>query len=142
MIIAIGSDHGGFKLKQEVIQYLKELGHEVKDEGTYSLDSCDYPDFAHKVATDVSNNIAERGIVICTTGEGIMIASNKHKGVRCGLIYNEDVAALTRQHNNVNMISMGAKYTSIEQAKKYIDLFLNTPFEGGRHINRVNKIEL
>ncbi len=141
MKIAIGSDHGGFKLKEEVKTYLTSLGHEVIDEGTYSLDSCDYPDFAHKVAHDVETSACERGIVICTTGEGIMIASNKHKGIRCGLIYNEDVAVLTRQHNNVNMISMGAKYTNIDQAKKYIDLFLNTPFEGGRHINRVNKIE-
>ncbi len=142
MKIAIGSDHGGFNLKEQVKEYLLSLGHEVIDEGTYSLDSCDYPTFAHKVAKDVETNMCERGIVICTTGEGIMIASNKHKGVRCGLIYNEDVARLTREHNDVNMISMGAKYTSINQAKTYIDLFLNTPFEGARHVKRVNKIEL
>ena len=111
------------------------------DVGTYTNESCDYPDFAHKAAELVENGTCERGIVVCTSGEGVSIAANKHKGVRCGLVYNEEVARLTRQHNNVNMVAYGAKFITEEQGLKWVDIFLNTDFEGGRHINRVNKIE-
>lgn len=141
MKISIGCDHGGLELKNSIVEHLKELGHDVLDVGTYTNDSCDYPDFAHKAAELVENGTCERGIVVCTSGEGVSIAANKHKGVRCGLVYNEEVARLTRQHNNVNMVAYGAKFITEEQGLKWVDIFLNTDFEGGRHINRVNKIE-
>ena len=141
MKISIGCDHGGLELKKFIVEHLKELGHDVLDVGTYTNDSCDYPDFAHKAAELVENGTCERGIVVCTSGEGVSIAANKHKGVRCGLVYNEEVAKLTRQHNNVNMVAYGAKFITKEQGLKWVDLFLNTEFEGGRHLNRVNKIE-
>lgn len=142
MKISIASDHGGYLLKIEVIKYLKNKGYEVIDVGCDSLDSCDYPIFAHKAAELVENGSVNRGIVICTSGEGVSICANKHKNVRCGLIYNKEVARLTRQHNNVNMIAIGAKYTSCEDAIDYVDLFLNTEFEGGRHNRRVDMIDL
>ena len=142
MKISLACDHGGYLLKEEVKKHLELLGHEVIDCGTNSLDSCDYPDFAHKAAELVSKKEVERGIVICTSGEGVCICANKHEGVRCGLLYNEEVAELTRRHNNVNMISFGAKYTTLENAIKYINLFLETPFDGGRHEKRVEKINL
>ena len=141
MKISIGCDHGGLELKNSIVEHLKELGHDVLDVGTYTNDSCDYPDFAHKAAELVENGTCERGIVVCTSGEGVSIAANKHKGVRCGLVYNVEVARLTRQHNNVNMVAYGAKFITEEQGLKWVDIFLNTEFEGGRHINRVNKIE-
>ena len=142
MKISLACDHGGYLLKEEVKKHLENLGHEVVDWGTYSLDSCDYPDFAHKAAEMVSKGEVERGIVVCTSGEGVCICANKHHGVRCGLLYNEEVAELTRRHNNVNMVSLGAKYVTKKDALKYIDLFLKTPFDGGRHEGRVNKIQL
>ena len=141
MRISIGSDHGGFVYKEELVKYLKELGHEVIDCGTYSLDSCDYPDFAYEAASLVSKGEVERGIVVCTSGEGVCITANKLKGVRCGLIYNEEVSKLTRQHNNCNMVSFGAKFVSLDNVKAWTLNFLNTEFEGGRHEARVNKIE-
>ena len=141
MKISIGCDHGGLILKNAIVDHLKKLGHDVMDVGTYTNESCDYPDFAHKAAELVENGTCDRGIVVCTSGEGVSIAANKHKGVRCGLVYNEEVARLTRQHNNVNMVAYGAKFITEEQGLKWVDIFLNTDFEGGRHINRVNKIE-
>lgn len=141
MKISIGCDHGGLILKNAIVDHLKKLGYDVMDVGTYTNESCDYPDFAHKAAELVENGTCERGIVVCTSGEGVSIAANKHKGVRCGLVYNEEVAKLTRQHNNVNMVAYGAKFITKEQGLKWVDLFLNTEFEGGRHLNRVNKIE-
>ncbi|MGN1295521.1 MAG: ribose 5-phosphate isomerase B [Bacilli bacterium] len=140
MKISIASDHGGFLLKEELKNYLTSLGHEVVDCGTYSLDSCDYPDFAEKAARLVSDGTCQRGIEVCTTGEGVSICANKVPGIRCGLIYNEEVSVLTREHNDVNMIAIGAKFTSFEEAKKYVDNFLNTPFAGDRHTRRVNKM--
>ena len=141
MRISIGSDHGGYLYKQELIKYLETLGHEIIDCGTYSLDSCDYPDFAYQAALLVSNKEVERGIVICTSGEGVCITANKLKGVRCGLIYNEEVSKLIRQHNDCNMISIGAKFFDLDQIKKWTLNFLMTAFEGGRHEKRVQKIE-
>ena len=140
MKISIASDHGGFLLKEELKDYLTSLGHEIVDCGTNSLESCDYPDFAQKAARLVADGTCERGIEVCTTGEGVCICANKVPGIRCGLIYNEEVSVLTREHNDVNMIAMGAKFTSFETAKKYVDNFLNTPFAGGRHIKRVEKM--
>ena len=141
MVIAIGCDHGGFQRKEEAKEYLQSLGHEVIDCGTYSLDSCDYPIFGRKVAELVSEGKANFGVVICTSGEGIMMAANKVKGVRCGLAYNDEVASLMRQHNNANVISFGAKFMNKEEVLHRIDIFLNTEFEGGRHERRVNLIE-
>ena len=142
MKISLACDHGGYLLKEDIKKHLLDLGHEVIDCGCNSLDSCDYPDFAHEAARLVSNGEVERGVVVCTSGEGVSIFANKHHGVRCGLLYNAEVAELTRRHNNVNMVAIGAKYTSKEDAIKYIDLFLETPFDGGRHEKRVNKIQL
>lgn len=142
MKISLACDHGGYLLKEDIKNYLVELGHEVVDCGCDSLDSCDYPDFAHEAARLVSNGEVDRGIVVCTSGEGVSICANKHHNVRCGLLYNEEVAELTRRHNNVNMVAIGAKYISKENALKYINLFLDTPFDGGRHEKRVNKIQL
>ena len=141
MIIAIGCDHGGYQRKEEVKEYLESKGHQVLDCGTYSLDSCDYPIFGRQVAELVSEGKANYGVVICTSGEGIMMAANKVKGVRCGLGYNDEVASLMRQHNNANVISFGAKFMNKEDVLRRVDIFLNTEFEGGRHERRVNLIE-
>lgn len=141
MRIALGCDHGGYLLKESIKAYLLNKGYEVIDEGTNSMDSCDYPFYAHAAAKKVAIKECEFGIVVCTTGEGVCMSANKEKGVRCGLVYNSDVARLIRQHNNANMMALGAKYVSFEEAKQYIDLFLSTEFEGGRHIARVEKIE-
>ena len=142
MTIAIASDHGGFDLKQQISAYLfDELNYEVVDYGTFSKESCSYSEHGIKCAEAVASHKADFGIVICTTGEGIMIASNKVKGIRCGLAYNDLTAEYIRRHNDCNMLAMGAKFTTFEQAKRYIDIFLNTPFEGGRHALRVNYIK-
>ena len=140
MKIAIGSDHGGYKLKTFLIDQLTALGHEMVNCGTDSLDSVDYPDFAYKTASIVANKEADYGILVCTTGEGISIAANKVKGIRCGIGYNDDVAIMMRKHNDANMIAFGEKYTSNEDALKRVLLFLGTEFEGGRHSRRVEKI--
>ncbi len=141
MKLAIGCDHGGFLLKQEVVSYLKEKGYDVIDCGCDSLDSVDYPVYAKKVSNYVSNNEVTFGILICTTGIGMSICANKFKGVRAALVSNEDCCMMTRMHNNSNVLCMGAKYTTKEQAFKYCDIFLNTNFEGGRHLRRVEQIE-
>lgn len=141
MKISLGCDHGGFALKEEIKQYLKSLGHVVYDCGTDSLESCDYPLFAKKAAELVQNETCEVGIVICTTGEGVCMTSNKFKNIRCGLVYNSEVAKLIKEHNNANMMAIGAKYTNFDMAKEYVDVFLNSEFLGGRHQRRVNLIE-
>lgn len=141
MKVAIGSDHGGFNLKEDVIKYLKVLKYDVVDCGCYDLNSCDYPIFAKNVCDKMSNGEVEKGVLICTTGIGMSITANRYKGVRAALINNEDMCRLTRQHNNSNVLVMGAKYTPIEVAKKYVDIFFGTEFEGGRHERRVNLIE-
>lgn len=140
MNISIASDHGGFALKERVSQYLKDKGYEVTDCGTYSSDSCDYPDLGAKAARLVSEGKCQRGIVICTTGIGIGIAANKIKGVRCALCLNTDMASMTRKHNDANMLAMGAKYVTAQQAFEITDVFLSTDFEGGRHSKRVDKL--
>lgn len=140
MKICIGSDHGGFVLKEKVRHYL-ESKYEVIDMGCYSEERCDYPVFAKKVASAVQNQECDFGILICTTGIGVSIVANKFKGVRAALVTNEDVASLSRNHNNSNVICLGAKYTSYDDAIKYIDIFLNATFDGGRHERRVAQIE-
>jgi ribose 5-phosphate isomerase B len=141
MKISIGCDHGGFDLKTAIIAHLKELGHEVLDEGTYNAtDSVDYPIFGEKAALDVKEGKADFGIVCCTSGEGIMMAANKVKGIRCGVGYDDVVVEKMREHNNANMISFGQAYMKTEDVLRRVDIFLKTPFAGGRHERRVNEI--
>ena len=141
MKLSLGCDHGGYLLKEEIKTYLLSLGHEVVDCGTNSLDSCNYPVFARAAAKKVASKECELGILICTSGEGVGMTANKVKGGRCGLVYNIDVAHLIREHNDANMMAIGAKFTSLETAKEYVDTFLNAKFEGGRHVLRVQLIE-
>ena len=140
MEISIGCDHGGYQQKLAVIKYLKEEGYEVIDVGTNSEESCHYPTYGEAAARLVASHECDFGIVICTSGEGIMMAANKVPGVRCGLGYNDDVSRLMRQHNDANMIAFGAKFMSNEEVINRIKIFLNTKFEGGRHALRVDLI--
>jgi len=141
MKIVIGSDHAGYTYKQEIKKFLKEKGVSVIDVGTNSIESCDYPIFGHEAAKKVANGDADYGILVCSSGEGIAIAANKIKGVRAGIAYNDDVARLMRQHNNANMIAFGATFMKLPDVLNRIEIFLKTPFEGGRHERRVNEIE-
>lgn len=138
--IAIGADHAGFHYKTTIITHLESLGYEVTDKGTYSEQSVDYPDFAHPVAEAVETGAADLGILICGSGNGVAITANKHQGIRAALCWTQELAALARQHNNANVISLPARFVPIEEAISMVDTFLHTPFEGGRHQNRVNKI--
>ncbi|MGN1040390.1 MAG: ribose 5-phosphate isomerase B, partial [Candidatus Fimimonas sp.] len=116
-------------------------GHEVRDFGTYTSESCDYPDFARLAAQAVASGECERGIVVCTTGIGVSMVANKVKGVRCALCLNDDMATMTRRHNNANVLALGQKYVNEQTAKQIVNAFINTPFDGGRHQRRVDKIE-
>ena len=140
MKIAIGSDHGGYELKEGLKQYLADKGYEVVDVGTYSTESCHYPEFGAKCAKLVADGECTYGIVVCTTGEGIVMAANKVKGVRAGLAYNVEVARLMREHNDANVIGFGAKFTTLEEACERTDTFLTTEFAGGRHAIRVEML--
>ena len=140
MNIAIGADHAGFALKQEIAEALRAAGHTVADKGTGSAASTDYPDYAEAVARDVASGAVERGILVCATGVGMSIAANKVNGVRAALAVNPEEVQLTRQHNDANVLTLGAKYTDAASANRYVKLFLETPFEGGRHQRRVDKI--
>ena len=141
MKIAIGSDHAGFKLKEEIKNYLEEKNIEVDDCGTYSDERCAYPDFGHKVGHKVANKDANFGIVICGSGIGISISANKVKNIRAALCSEPVSARLARNHNDANILAMGARLIGPDMAKAIVDAFLKADFEGGRHINRVNKIE-
>ena len=140
MKISIGNDHAGPDYKKAIVQYLESKGHQVTNYGTDTDASVDYPDFGHPVATDVSEGKADFGIVICGSGNGIAMTVNKHPKVRAGLCWIKEIAYLTRLHNNANVLSIPARYTSIQQAIEIVDTFLNTEFEGGRHQTRVDKI--
>lgn len=140
MKISIGSDHGGFALKEELKNYLISKGYDAIDVGTHSLDSCHYPEYAIKCAQLVSSGECSFGVLVCTTGEGVAITANKIKGIRAGLAYNPDVARLMREHNNANMIAFGAKYISKDDAIKCLDEFLAAEFQEGRHAIRVQMI--
>ena len=142
MKISIACDHGGFELKNNLEDYLEQLGHSVVDYGTYNVDRCDYPDFARPASLAVADGECERGILVCTTGIGVSMVANKIKGVRCALCVNPDMAKMTRAHNDANMIAMGQKYVDLDTAKQIVDNFLNTPFDGGVHAERVGKIEI
>lgn len=138
--LAAGADHAGFALKQEMVAYLRSLGHEVTDYGAHSEQSVDYPDFAHPVANAVEKGEAVFGLLVCGSGNGISMAANKHAGIRAALCWKPEIAELARLHNDANIISLPARFISSEDAKACVDKFLNTTFEGGRHANRVSKI--
>lgn len=139
-IIPIASDHAGYELKEEVKKYLSSKNIETKDFGTFSTESVDYPDFAHQVGSAINRGDYPIGIVICGSGNGVQMTVNKYPNVRCALCWNEEIAKLARQHNDANIISMPARFVPTELALKMVDIFLNTPFEGGRHLRRVEKI--
>lgn len=139
--VALACDHGGYQLKTGISDYLTSQGYAVRDFGTNSEDSCDYPDFARPAAESVATGECAWGIVVCTTGIGVSMVANKVRGVRCALCVNADMARMTRAHNNANMIALGQKYVDFDTAKEIIREFVNTEFEGGKHERRVNKIE-
>ncbi|MFM2334182.1 MAG: ribose 5-phosphate isomerase [Bacteroidota bacterium] len=139
--IALGSDHAGFELKNEMLVRLVEQGYELLDMGPDSADSVDYPDYAHKVAAAVESSEAGCGILICGSGNGVCITANKHVGVRAALCWEPEISALAKQHNNANVICLPARFVSQEKAFDIVDAYLAAEFEGGRHQNRVSKIE-
>ena len=141
MKIAIGSDHAGFELKQIIIEHLKSKQTEITDKGCYSLDRADYADYGHAVALAVINKDVDFGILICGSGNGINMSANKHKGIRAALCWSAEISALARQHNDANILTLPARYISIEEAKKCVDIFLTEKFEGGRHQQRIEKID-
>lgn len=140
MKIAIGNDHAGPQYKHAIVAYLESEGHIVTNYGTDTIDSVDYPDFGHLVATDVENGVVDLGIVICGSGNGIAMSVNKHQKVRAALCWMKEIAELARQHNDANVISIPARYTSENQALEMVKAFITTDFEGGRHQRRVDKI--
>lgn len=138
--IAIGGDHAGYEYKEKLVKFLESKGYEVKDFGPYSAESTDYADFAHPLSSSVEDGSTDVGILICGSGNGVAITANKHQGIRAALCWNEELAALARQHNKANVLSIPARFVSIELAEKMTETFLNTEFEGGRHERRVDKI--
>ena len=140
MKIAIGNDHAGTAYKFEIIKLLEERGIEIINHGTDASDSVDYPDFAHKVAKDVHDNTANIGILICGSGNGVAMTANKYSNVRAALCWTKEIVQLAKEHNNANVLSIPARYTSIAQAKQMVETFLDSAFEGGRHLRRVDKI--
>ena len=141
MKIALGSDHGGYALKCDIIQLLEKLGYEYEDFGCYSTDSCDYPIFGEAAARAVAEGKCDRGIVICTPGIGISIAANKVKGIRCAHCADSLEAEMTRRHNDANMMAIGAGFTGRNMAERMVEVFLTTEFEGGRHARRVAQLD-
>ncbi len=141
MKIVIGADHGGVEYKDSIVKTLKELNHEVVDYGTYSTDSVDYPDYAKKVCKDIKNKNADFGVLICGTGIGMSIAANKTNGVRCALVNDPSVAKITREHNDTNVVALGARVISLEDATNIVLNFINEEFSNDeRHINRIRKV--
>ncbi len=138
--LGIACDHAGFEMKEALKVFLSEKGYSVKDFGTHSADSMDYPDVAHPLAESVESGECALGIALCGSGNGISMTLNKHQGIRAALCWNEELAALARQHNNANILSLPARFISLELAKKEVETFLSTDFEGGRHQRRVEKI--
>ncbi|MCH8535103.1 MAG: ribose 5-phosphate isomerase B [Flavobacteriaceae bacterium] len=140
MKLSIGNDHAGTDYKNKIVAYLEQLGHQVKNHGTNANNSVDYPDFVHPVAQDVEAHNADLGIIICGSGNGANMTANKHQGVRSALCWNQEIVALARQHNNANVLSIPARFVSEQEALEFVKVFLETPFEGGRHQNRIDKI--
>lgn len=140
MKLAIGGDHAGFSYKKEIKKYLEDKGHELTDYGTDSLESTDYPDYAHPLSESVENKSNVLGILICGSGNGVCMTANKHQNVRAALCWNTQIAFLSRLHNNANVICIPARFVALELAYEMVDMFLDTKFEAGRHEKRVNKI--
>ena len=138
--IAIGSDHAGFEYKTKLVHWLHEQGFEVRDLGVHQNNSADYPDFAHPVADAVERGEAAFGILLCGSANGVCMTANKHQGIRAALCWETEVAKLTRQHNNANIICIPARFVAFENARQMTELFIETPFEGGRHQLRIDKI--
>ncbi|MDZ4710527.1 MAG: ribose 5-phosphate isomerase B [Saprospiraceae bacterium] len=140
MTIALGADHAGFEIKQEILKSLQLSNISCMDYGTYTNGRVDYPDFAHPVALAVEQGVADLGILVCGSGNGVAITANKHQGIRAAVCWNEELARLARQHNNANIIAIPGRYVDKLLATKMVEEFLQTKFEGGRHESRVNKI--
>jgi len=138
--IAVASDHAGFERKQVVLEYLRQQGIEFKDFGAFSTESSDYPDFAHPLAEAVGLGEFDKGITLCGSGNGINMTANKHQGIRSAICWLPEIARLARLHNDANVCALPARFISDEEAIEIVEIFLNTDFEGGRHINRINKI--
>lgn len=138
--VAVGADHAGFEYKEEIISYLEGKGLKVKDFGTHSADSADYPDFAHPVATSIEKGECGWGILVCGSGNGVAITANKHQTIRAAICWGDELARLARAHNNANILCVPARFVDKSTAREMTDIFFETPFEGGRHANRVNKI--
>lgn len=139
--LSIGTDHAGYELKEQLITYLKKLQVEVIDKGCYNSERVDYPDFGHAVALSILNKETDLGILICGSGNGINMSANKHNGIRAALCWNEEIAKLAKQHNNNNILTLPGRFISVEEAIKCVNAFLNETFEGGRHADRINKID-
>lgn len=142
MDIHLGSDHAGFEMKQQLKNYLAEKGHHVIDHGCYTADRADYPDYAHKVATAVLADPNSLGLLMCGSGNGINITANKHKGIRSALCWTPEIASLARQHNDANVLALPARFIDYNTALACVDAFLSAKFEGGRHSDRVKKIDI
>jgi ribose 5-phosphate isomerase B len=142
MKIAIASDHAGYPLKTRLMLYLQEAGHEVNDLGCYSAEPADYPEFGHEIARQVSENIADCGISLCGSGNGINMTANKHPMIRSALCWMPEIALLARSHNDANICALPARFLTLDEAKQIVDIFLSTEFEGGRHKRRIDKIPL
>ncbi|MDX2306598.1 MAG: ribose 5-phosphate isomerase B [Microscillaceae bacterium] len=140
MKIALGADHAGFVYKENILRFLEELGHEVKNFGTDSEESVDYPDYVHPLATAVEHKEFELGILVCGSGNGVAITANKHQGIRAALCWQPEIAALARQHNNANVLALPARFIDQELSLEIVRIFIQTDFEGGRHARRVDKI--
>jgi len=142
LTIAIGCDHAGFSLKKPIMDYLEKQDYVILDMGTFSENSVDYPDFAHPVAFAVEEEKANIGILICGSANGVAMAANKHAGVRAAVCWNEEVTKLARTHNNANVLALPARFISVSQGIHMVEIFIETPFEGGRHARRVDKINM
>lgn len=142
MTISIGNDHAGTEYKLAILSHLEKNGYNVTNHGTDSNESADYADFVHPVATDVEEQHSEYGILICGSANGVAMTANKHQKIRAGLCWNKEIVDLTRRHNNANILCIPARFTALPQVLEMVDVFLNTPFEGGRHQRRIDKIPL
>ena len=140
MNISIGNDHAGVDLKEAIVSHLEQKGHQLHNHGTNSEDSVDYADFIHPVAQDVEDKKSELGIIVCGSGNGAAMTANKHQKIRAALCWSGEISKLSRQHNDANIISIPARFVNIEQALEMVDMFITTPFEGGRHQKRIDKI--
>jgi len=139
-VIAMASDHGGYEMKEYLIKKLASIGYEIKDFGTFSEDSVDYPDFIHPLAHAVNEGAYKTGIILCGSGNGAQMTANKYSNVRAALCWDEEQTRLSREHNNANILSLPGRFVSFKQAWDMVQLFISTPFEGGRHERRVEKI--